>query len=98
MGELMVQVQSARRTAPQRRLVRPAAVVMSLDFDSCFEAVRVWHHKRIRGGVSQPVAHAQPSTQAHLEQMEQEMTRMNHDVRAVSSVSYSNTFTGTMWS
>ena len=87
MGEFMVQVQSARRTAPQRRLVRPAAVVMSLDFDSCFEAVRVWHNKRIRGGVSQPAAHAQPSTQSLFEQIVGEMARMNHEVRATSSVS-----------
>ena len=71
MGEFMVQVQSARRTAPQRRLVRPAAVVMSLDFDWCFEAVRVWYNKRIRGGVSQPVAHAPPSTQSFFERSSQ---------------------------
>ena len=48
---------------------------MSLDFDACFEAVRVRHNKRIRVGVSQPAAHAQPSTQSLFEQIVEEMAR-----------------------
>ena len=67
--------------------LRAFAIRLLLDFDACFEAVRVWHNKRIRGGVSQPAAHAQPSTQALFEQIVEEMARMNHEVRATSSVS-----------
>ena len=55
--------------------LRAFAIRLLLDFDACFEAVRVWHNKRIRGGVSQPAAHAQPSAQALFEQIVEEMAR-----------------------
>ena len=46
------------------RALRAFAIRLLLDFDVCYEAVRVWYSKRIRGGVAQPAARAQPSTQA----------------------------------
>ena len=55
--------------------LRAFAIRLLLDFDACFEAVRVWHNKRIRGGVSQPAARAQPSTQTLFEQIVKETDR-----------------------